>query len=81
MYGSLAHYFDIQGEIPFRFNYGLMFIPIFLSLFVQAIFETKSLYKNRGIVLNNPEEKITGGPVPTSDRSLPELNLIEGLNS
>jgi len=52
MYGSLAHYFHIYGEIPFRFNFALMFIPIFLALFVQSIFDTKIFYKTEHKFLN-----------------------------
>jgi len=52
MYGTLAHYFHIYGLIPFKFNFALMFIPIFLALFVQSIFETKNLYKIEHKVLN-----------------------------
>ena len=53
MYGSLAHYINIYGDIPFRFNFGLMIAPIFLALFVQAIFNTKTKYiKRRRYILN-----------------------------
>ncbi|MGB5866361.1 MAG: 7TM diverse intracellular signaling domain-containing protein [Arcobacteraceae bacterium] len=45
MYGSLAHYVHLYGGITFRFNFGLMLVPVFLALFVQSIFETKQLYK------------------------------------
>lgn len=52
MYGSLAHYFHIYGLIPFKFNFALMFIPIFLALFVQAVFDTKQFYKTEHKSLN-----------------------------
>ncbi len=52
MYGSLAHYINIYGDIPFRFNFGLMIAPIFLSLFVQSIFNTKIEYKKEHFFLN-----------------------------
>lgn len=52
MYGSLAHYFHIYGLIPFKFNFALMFIPIFLALFVQAVFDTKQYYKTEHKALN-----------------------------
>lgn len=53
MYGSMAHYLHLSGEIPFRFNFGAMCGPIFLSLFVQAIFNTKELYKKEHSFLNS----------------------------
>lgn len=53
MYGSLAHYLHIYGEVSFRFNFALMLIPIFLSFFVQSIFETKKRYKTEHKFLNS----------------------------
>lgn len=53
MYGSMAHYIHIYGEVSFRFNFGLMFNPIFLALFVQAIFNTKTAYKTEHKFLNS----------------------------
>lgn len=53
MYGGLAHYAHMYGESTFRFNFGLMMIPIFLALFVQSIFETKKLYKTEHWFLNS----------------------------
>jgi diguanylate cyclase (GGDEF)-like protein len=52
MYGAMAHYVQIYGEIAFRFNFALMFIPIFLALFVQTVFETKTRYKREHLFLN-----------------------------
>ena len=45
IYGSMAHYFEIYGDIPARFNFGIMLAPIFLTLFIQTIFKTKEKYK------------------------------------
>lgn len=45
IYGSLAHYFKIYGDIPARFNFGIMLAPVFLALFIQTIFKTKEIYK------------------------------------
>lgn len=45
VYGSMAHYFQIYGEIPLRFNFGIMLAPLFLSLFIQTLFKTKTDYK------------------------------------
>ncbi len=53
MYGSMAHYLHIYGETSFRFNFGLMFNPIFLALFIQAIFNTKTEYKREHKFLNS----------------------------
>lgn len=53
MYGSMAHYIQIYGEVSFRFNFGLMFNPIFLALFIQAIFNTKIAYKREHKFLNS----------------------------
>jgi len=53
MYGAMAHYVQVYGGIAFRFNFGLMFIPIFLALFVQTVFETKEKYKREHLFLNS----------------------------
>lgn len=53
MYGSLAHYFHIYGVVSARFNFALMLVPIFLALFVQTIFETKTKYKTEHKFLNS----------------------------
>jgi len=53
MYGALAHYFGIYGEIAFRFNFGLMISPIFLALFIQTLFKTKEMYKTEHKFLNS----------------------------
>ena len=53
MYGAMAHYIHLYGEIPFKFNFGLMLGPIFLALFVQAIFNTKTKYKREHKFLNS----------------------------
>lgn len=45
VYGSMAHYFEIYGDIPLRFNFGIMVAPIFLSLFIQTLFKTEIYYK------------------------------------
>ncbi|MCK9454274.1 MAG: diguanylate cyclase [Sulfurimonas sp.] len=45
VYGSLAHYFQIYGDTPARFNFGIMLAPIFLALFIQTIFKTEEKYK------------------------------------
>ena len=45
MYGALAHYFHIYSDDSYQFNFGLMFTPIFLALFIQSIFNTKIKYK------------------------------------
>lgn len=44
IYGALGHYFHLYGAIAFRFNFAMMFIPFFLALFIQTIFETKTKY-------------------------------------
>lgn len=44
-YGLLGHYFHIYGEVAEKFDFGLMFTPIFLALFIQTILDTKTLYK------------------------------------
>ncbi|MFA9374204.1 MAG: diguanylate cyclase [Poseidonibacter sp.] len=53
MYGSLAHYMHIYGDIAIRFNFGLMFTPVFIALFVQTIFKTKNEYKTEHKFLNS----------------------------
>lgn len=53
MYGSMAHYFHIYGLVTFKFNYGLMFGPIFLALFVKTLFNTKKEYKSENKFLNS----------------------------
>ncbi|MFK2823863.1 diguanylate cyclase [Arcobacter sp. YIC-80] len=53
MYGSLAHYFNVYGEIATKFNFALMLIPIFLTLFIQSVFETKYKYKKEHLFLNS----------------------------
>lgn len=45
VYGSMAHYFQIYGDIPVKFNFGIMLAPIFLALFMQTIFKTESKYQ------------------------------------
>ncbi|MCK9473082.1 diguanylate cyclase [Sulfurimonas sp.] len=45
VYGSLAHYFQIYGDTPARFSFGIMLAPVFLALFIQTIFKTKEKYK------------------------------------
>ncbi len=52
-YGALAHYFHIYGDTAEKFNYGLMFSPIFLALFIQTILDTKTLYKTEHKFLNS----------------------------
>ncbi|MFA7083883.1 MAG: diguanylate cyclase [Arcobacteraceae bacterium] len=53
VYGSMAHYFHIYGEIPLKFNFGIMLAPIFLALFIQTIFKTKRKYKLEHLLLNS----------------------------
>ena len=53
VYGPLAHYFHIYAAESSKFNFALMFIPIFLALFVQTVFETKTKYKTEHIFLNS----------------------------
>ncbi|MCK9490948.1 MAG: sensor domain-containing diguanylate cyclase [Sulfurimonas sp.] len=45
VYGSLAHYFQIYGDYPARFNFGIMLAPVFLALFIQTIFKIEEKYK------------------------------------
>ena len=52
MYGALAHYVGVYGEFSYRFNFGLMLNPIFLALFIQVLFKTKTLYKTEHKFLN-----------------------------
>ena len=53
IYGALSHYFHIYGSLSYRFNFGLIFIPIFLALFVQSIFNTKIKYSTEHKFLNS----------------------------
>ncbi len=53
VYGSMAHYLHIYGEIPLRFNFGIMLAPIFLALFIQTVFKTKVQYKFEHTLLNS----------------------------
>ena len=53
VYGSMAHYFQIYGDIPARFNFGMMLSPIFLTLFIQTIFKTKARYTKEHKLLNS----------------------------
>lgn len=53
IYGSLAHYINIYGTFTFKFNLGLIFGPIFLALFIQSIFNTKTKYKTEHKFLNS----------------------------
>lgn len=53
VYGGLAHYFQIYGELPARFNFALILLSLFLSLFIQTIFETKEKYKTEHFFLNS----------------------------
>ncbi|ABB44606.1 diguanylate cyclase [Sulfurimonas denitrificans DSM 1251] len=52
-YGSMAHYFQVYGDIPVKFNFGMMLSPIFLALFIQTIFKTKEQYINEHKLLNS----------------------------
>ena len=52
-YGAMAHYFQIYGEIPLRFNFGMMLSPVFLALFIQTVFKTKIQYKKEHTLLNS----------------------------
>ena len=53
IYGALAHYAHLSGEIAFRFNFGMMIGPIFLTLFIQTIFTTKEKYIKEHYFLNS----------------------------
>ena len=53
VYGSMAHYLYIYGEIPLRFNFGIMLAPVFLALFIQTVFKTKIQYKREHTLLNS----------------------------
>lgn len=43
-YGLVASVFDVYGDAIFRLNLSLFTMPIFLLLFMMAIFETKIFY-------------------------------------
>jgi len=43
-YGLIASMFDVYGAAVFKLNISLITMPIFLVLFMMAIFETKQLY-------------------------------------
>lgn len=43
-YGLIANIFDVYGSGVFRLNLSLITMPIFLLLFIMAIFETKKFY-------------------------------------
>ncbi|SDS98845.1 diguanylate cyclase [Halopseudomonas litoralis] len=43
-YGLIASVFDVYGDTIFKLNMSLFTMPIFLLLFMMAIFETKSYY-------------------------------------
>ena len=53
VYGSLAHYFEIYGYAPARFNFSIMIAPIFLALFIKTIFRTKENYKFENKLLSS----------------------------
>ena len=53
MYGALAHYIGVYGALSYRFNFGLMISPIFLTLFIQTLFKTKEKYKTEHKFLNS----------------------------
>ena len=53
VYGSLAHYFEIYGSAPARFNFGIMIAPIFLALFIKTLFRTKENYKFENRLLSS----------------------------
>ena len=53
MHGVLSHYFHIYGAISYRFNFGLLFTPIFLALFIQSLVNTKEKYKTEHLLLNS----------------------------
>lgn len=52
IYGGLAHYFHMYGALPFKFNFAMVLLPLFLALFIQTILETKRYYKTEHIFLN-----------------------------
>ncbi|MEH6386673.1 sensor domain-containing diguanylate cyclase [Pseudomonas profundi] len=43
-YGLVANVFDVYGSHVFRLNISLITMPIFLLLFMMAIFETRKIY-------------------------------------
>lgn len=43
-YGLIASVFDVYGDTVFKLNLSLFTMPIFLLLFIMAIFETKVFY-------------------------------------
>ncbi|WP_150303365.1 sensor domain-containing diguanylate cyclase [Pseudomonas saliphila] len=43
-YGLIANIFDVYGSQVFRLNISLITMPIFLLLFMMAIFDTKRIY-------------------------------------
>jgi len=53
VYGGLSHYFHIYGNFSYRFNFALIFMPIFLAFFVQSIFDTKEKYLTEHKFLNS----------------------------
>jgi len=52
VYGSFSHYLQIYNEFIIKFNFGLMLAPIFLTLFIQALFQTKTKYTKENQFLN-----------------------------
>ena len=52
-YGMLSHYYHLHGEWALRLMSLIMLFPVFLSLFVKAVFDTPQKYKKENRYLNS----------------------------
>jgi len=52
-YGVLSHYYHLHGEWALRLMSLIMLFPVFLSLFVKAVFNTPQEYKRENLYLNS----------------------------
>ncbi len=52
-YGALSHYYHLHGEWALRLMSLIILFPVFLSLFVKAVFDTPQDYKKENRYLNS----------------------------
>jgi len=52
-YGMLSHYYHLHGEWALRLMSLIMLFPVFLSLFVKAVFDTPQEYKKENRYLDS----------------------------
>lgn len=53
MYGPLAHYFELYGNIVNIFSNTIILLPIFLSFFIKSIFKTEIKYTRENKLIDS----------------------------